>query len=366
MSYPPDDSYPPPSGQGSYPPPRQPGGYPPLQQGGYPAAQQGGYPGQGGHPGPQQGGYPGQGGHPGPQQGGRSAQGGYPGPQQHGYPEPQRGGGYPGPQQGGYPGPQQGGYPGEQGGYPGSQQPGGYPPPQRQPETYPPAQQPGGYPPQQQDGFGGQPGQTYGDPAGSVQPPPRKKSRTGRIILIAVAVVLVLCLGGTAVAWFGLKDEVSEGVEASRTRVEAPATLAGRPKITDPELKSLSDQMVAEMKKTAQNETSAVGAFYGDPAKQDLVMVIGVSGLMADPKKELDDVVTGLGTELGVKEMTPVEAGPLGGEARCGDGKAESAPLGVCVWADKGSVGAVVVFFSSAEKAKADFVTMRGEIEKRG
>ncbi|WBB70245.1 hypothetical protein [Micromonospora sp. WMMD812] len=354
MSYPPADSYPPPHGQGSYPPPPR-GGYPPPQQGGQPRSPQGGYPTshQGDYPG-----YP-QGGHPG-------SHGGYPGSPQDGYPRPQQGG-YPGAQQGGYPGSQQGGYPGPQqrqpGGYPPDQQPGGYP--QHQPGGYPPDQQHGGYPPPQQGGFPPhQAGQPYGEPTEAAPPP--KKSRAGRIVLIVVAVVLVLCVGGAAITWFAVKDEVSEGVEASRTRVEAPATLAGRPKVTDPTLQSLSDQMVTEMKKTAQGETSAVGGFYGDPAKQDLVMVVGVSGLMADPKKELDEAVSGMAAELGVKEMKPVEAGPLGGEARCGDGKADDAPLGVCLWADKGSVGAIVVFFKSAEEVKADFVTMRGEIEKRG
>ena len=41
------------------------------------------------------------------------------------------------------------------------------------------------------------------------------------------------------------------------------------------------------MKTAAGNETSTVAAFYGDPTKQDLVMITGVSGLLSDPKKEL-------------------------------------------------------------------------------
>ena len=53
----------------------------------------------------------------------------------------------------------------------------------------------------------------------------------------------------------------------------APATLAGRPKVTDPELQTAADQLVREMKSAVQNETSTVGAFYGDPTKQDLVMI---------------------------------------------------------------------------------------------
>ncbi|MDG4759349.1 hypothetical protein [Micromonospora sp. WMMD710] len=226
-----------------------------------------------------------------------------------------------------------------------------------------PPQQPG-YP--QQQGFPApQPGQSYGDPGAPVGPPPAKKSKAGKIILIVLAVVLVLCLGGAAISWFALKDEVGDVVDATKTRVVAPATLAGRAKNTDPQLQTVADQMVTDMKSEVQNETSTVGAFYGDPTKQDLIMITAVSGVMADPKKELDEAVTGLSTELAVTNMAAVEAGPLGGEARCGDGKAESVPLGVCVWADRGSVGLVVVYFKTAEQVKAEFVTIRGQIEQR-
>ncbi|GAA2187756.1 hypothetical protein [Micromonospora lupini] len=246
------------------------------------------------------------------------------------------------------------------------QQPGGWSPPQQgQPQQGQP-QQPGGWPPPQQQGFPpAQPGQPYGAPNQFGGPPPAKKSNVGKIILIVLAVVLVLCLGGAAITWFAVKDEVGDVVDATKTRVVAPATLAGRAKNTDPQLQKAADQMVTEMKAEVQNETSAVGAFYGDPTKQDLIMIAAVSGVMADPKKELDEAVTGLSSELTVTNMAAVEAGPLGGDARCGDGKTDGVPLGVCVWADRGSVGLVVMYFKSAEETKAEFVTIRGQIEQR-
>ncbi|MEU4675771.1 hypothetical protein [Micromonospora sp. NPDC023737] len=178
--------------------------------------------------------------------------------------------------------------------------------------------------------------------------------------------VLVLCLGGGIATWFVIKNDVSEGLEAASTRVVAPETLAGRPRVTNTELQSIADQMVTEMKKGTQGGfTSTVGAFYGDPAKRELTMIVSASGLIADPKKELDGAVTEISPELAITETTPVDPGPLGGEARCGDGKVDTTPLGVCLWADRGSIGAIVVYFKSAEEIKADFVTMRGEIEQR-
>ncbi|KWV32374.1 hypothetical protein [Micromonospora rifamycinica] len=236
-----------------------------------------------------------------------------------------------------------------------------------QPPTSPYASAPdggtpqGGHPsPQQPDGVG------VPQYAGPPPAAPAKKRSTGKIVLIVLAVLLVLCLGGAAIAAFALKDDVKEVVDAANTTVSAPATLAGRPQVTDPALKAVADGLVTEMKKSVQGETSTAGAFYGDPTKQDLLMIAAASGVMADPKKELDDAVAGITTELNVTNMAGVDAGPLGGDARCGDGKSEGVPLGVCVWADKGSVGLIVQYYKSAADLKSEFVTMRGQIEKKG
>ncbi|SCL22214.1 hypothetical protein GA0070624_2488 [Micromonospora rhizosphaerae] len=268
------------------------------------------------------------------------------------YPPPhEQPGGYP-PQQ---PGPQYGGYPPQQ---PGPQY-GGYPPPQ------PPGPQYGGYPsqqPPQQYGSYLETGQPQGAPAG---PPPKKKSNVGRILLITLAVVVVLCVGGAAVLFFAAKDEVGDVVDATKTRLVAPETLAGRPKVADPQLQATAEQMKSEMKKDVPDATSTVGGFYGNPAKEDLVMIAGASGLLADPRKELEDATKGLSTELGVKEFKTIEAGPLGGDAKCGDGKADDVAIGVCVWADRGSLGMIIIYFKSAAALQSEFVTMRGQIEQR-
>ncbi|MFE9956676.1 hypothetical protein [Micromonospora sp. NPDC005299] len=282
------------------------------------------------------------------------------------------------PYPGSYPPPQQ-----QPGGYQPPQQPqygGGYPPaPQQQPQYggYPESGQPGqpGQPGQQYGGYpeSGQPGQQYGGYPETGQPgygapaplPPKKKSSVGKILLIVLAVVLVLCVGGGVAIWFAAKDEVGEVVQATKTRLVEPATLAGRPKVNEPDLQTAATQMKSEIAKDVPNATSTVGAFYGEPAKKDLVMIAGASGVIADPQKEMADAVTAIAPELGAKEFKTVDAGPLGGEAKCGDGKTEDVPVAVCVWADKGSLGMVVVYFKSAAEIQQEFVTMRGEIEKR-
>ncbi|MEV2242051.1 hypothetical protein [Micromonospora sp. NPDC049891] len=233
-------------------------------------------------------------------------------------------------------------------------QPGGYP---ASPGTYPP---PGDLPPPGQQYATG-PAPTGPGPAG----PPKKKFGVVKIVLIVFAVLLVLCVGGGTAIWFVVKDDVTEAVDATRTRMVAPDTLAGRPKITDPELQQAADDIVRDIRSTVTNETSAVGAFYGDPADEDLVMIAGASGLMSDPKQELDAAVQSLSADLDLSNMTPVDPGPLGGEARCGDGGSEGVPLGICTWADRGSVGLIVMFFSSRADAQAEFVTIRGQVQQR-
>ncbi|MEU3456028.1 hypothetical protein ABZ671_20895 [Micromonospora sp. NPDC006766] len=244
---------------------------------------------------------------------------------------------------------------------------GSYPPPQEQPGGYQPPQQPqygGDYPqtPQQPGGYpqAGQPG--FGAPAG---PPPKKKSNVGKILLIILAVVVVLCVGGGTAIYFATKDTVKEVVDATKTRLVEPETLGGRPKATDPNLQAAASELKTEINGVVPGATSVIGGIYGDPAKEDLVLIAGASGLLADPKKELDDAVDGMSSGLGIKELKPVDAGPLGGEAKCGDGDAGGVQLGVCVWADRGSLGMIVIYFKSGADLKPQFVALRGEIEKK-
>jgi hypothetical protein len=208
----------------------------------------------------------------------------------------------------------------------------------------------------------GQPGYP---PSGTVPPPP-KKSKAGKIILIVLAVVLVLCGGGVAIAYFAVKDEVTGAVAAAQTRLVTPDTLAGRPRNNDPALQTLADTMVTTMKGSQPGATSTIGAFYGDPGKRDLLMIAGASALVTDPAKELDVAITDLGEgDLKITNVASVEPGPLGGVAKCGDVNAEGVPLGVCVWADHGSVGVIALYFKTGAQAQAEFVQIRGEVEKR-
>ncbi|MFI9642322.1 hypothetical protein ACIG87_20030 [Micromonospora sp. NPDC051925] len=385
-----DGPHTPPQG-GSWPttpypatPTPQPGGWPADPQSGppadpYPGPQYGGWP----QPGPAQGGYPNtpQPGHPG------ASQPGYPGAPQSGPPGTPHAG-YPGAPQAGYPGVPQSGYSGApQSGYSGAPQSG-----------YPGAPGPGGYPAQQQyPGFAGAP---FSSPPGPPHGPAPQRSKLPLLLSLGLVGLLVLCLGGGGLVWVALGDDEpttptptptptgvssptpsptpvetqspdvdptpsEEADDPGQVRLVTPTTLGGRSKSTDPELRRIADQMVRDMKSEVRNETGAVSAFYGSAAGRNMVMMAGASGPVILPEQELDDAVKGLGSSLAVKKMSTIDPGPLGGVAKCGDGKASGIALGVCVWADHGSVGMIVMYFSSAAKAKSEFVSIRGQIEKR-
>ncbi|QGN50029.1 hypothetical protein ACN26Y_30040 [Micromonospora sp. WMMD558] len=244
----------------------------------------------------------------------------------------------------------------------------------------------------------GQPAESTPYPQPGAFPPPQpggapaRRSKLPLVLSLGLVGLLVLCLGGGGLAYVALSgsdedpapvpssapsgdatpraaaEEETPSAEPSaepRIRLVAPKTLGGRAKSTDPELRALADEMVRDMKSTVRSESGAVGAFYGSPEKQDMVMIAGASGFVLDPKRELDDAVKALSAELNVRRMSTVSPGPLGGVAKCGDGSASDIDLGVCVWADQGSVGMIVMFFSSASKAKSEFASIRGQVEKR-
>jgi hypothetical protein len=255
-------------------------------------------------------------------------------------------------------------------GQPSSGAPQGYPPPGG--NSYPPAGGPyapsdGGYPP---PGGGssyppppGAPGQFGGQPFGG--PPPKKKSSALKIVLIVVGVVALLCAAGIGATFFLAKDKVEEIADAAKITVAAPATLGGRERITDPAVAQAADQMDKELGKVA-GATSSVGAMYGDVQKQDVVMVAAASTVSGSAQSRFDEFIKGLasgGDET--DSLTDTDPGPLGGIAKCGATSQKAVKMAVCVWSDNGSTGMFAMLFKSKADLEKEFVTLRGEVEKK-
>jgi hypothetical protein len=245
------------------------------------------------------------------------------------------------------------------------------------PTSVPP--QPGFPPPM----YGQQPGYpVYGQPT-----PPPKKSRALPITLIAIAVVLVLCVGGGTATFLlvrntaeNVADSVSTAAptippadpttdptptEAAKTiTIVEPKRLGGRPKLTDKQFAGIADQLQSELGKVP-GATNTVGALYGTPAERDLVIIAAVEAPIASPKRELDGTFLGAGVGgLKVTGITEVEPGPLGGEASCGKTESAGVDMAFCAWADEGSVGWIMWYFKSVKQVSTQFAKLRGEIEK--
>jgi hypothetical protein len=273
--------------------------------------------------------------------------------------------------------PQQPQYPPTQA-YPSSGQPdyGQQPPPYGQPQQ--PAYGQGEY--GQQPQFG-QP--QYGQPV----PPPKKKSKALPIILVSVAIVLVLCIGGVVAIFMVGKDKVddindqladstatptatSEATTGptkavSTIKIVEPATLGGRPKLTDPQFadvaKELKDGLAA-----VPSATNTVGSLYGTVEKQDIVIVVAAEAPISDPEKELNQTFMGAGVGgLKISNISDAPTGSLGGTAKCGSAETSGIDMAICSWADDGSLGMVMWYFKSVTKAKAEFPKLRAQIEKK-
>ena len=193
-------------------------------------------------------------------------------------------------------------------------------------------------------------------------PPPPKKSNTGKIVLIVV--VAVLLVGGLT-AFFALRGVVKNVADASTIRVVAPETLNNRAQTTDASLKQAAEQAATELKSKAPSATSVVSAFYGSPDKQDLALLVALSSINANPQSELDAAIDGINGSLKLTDVHTIDAGPLGGVAKCGDATSSGVKLGVCAWADRGSVGTFYSYFASAADTEKEFGKVREAVEQK-
>jgi hypothetical protein len=60
-----------------------------------------------------------------------------------------------------------------------------------------------------------------------------------------------------------------------------------------------------------------------------------------------------------------VDPGSLGGQAQCADAMISGAKATVCAWTDQYTIGAVVFYETTMDEAKAEFIGIREQIERR-
>jgi len=255
-------------------------------------------------------------------------------------------------------------------------------------------QQPGyGQPDYTQPVAYGQPEYTqpgYGQQPGYPAPPPKKKSKALPIVLVSIAVVLVLCVGGSVAIFLAAQnkaDDITDDVQRALAtptatvpaedpttdptgsssggiKIVEPKTLGGRPKLTDAQFAGIADQLKTGLAEVP-DAGNTVGALYGTVEKQNIVVIAGAEAPIEDPEKELDGTFLGAGIGgLKVTGITTVSPSPFSGAAKCGNANASGVKMAMCGWADEGSVGWIIWYFKSASQVKSEFPKLRAQIEK--
>ncbi|NUT34885.1 MAG: hypothetical protein HOV79_17650 [Hamadaea sp.] len=198
-------------------------------------------------------------------------------------------------------------------------------------------------------------------PPASFEPERPKKRRTGLKIFLILCVVLLAACG---VAGYVLGKPIMAEYPAT---VAAGDSLAGFTKSSNPELKSLGDQMESDLKQDSKFDTTAAGVYQKQgEAEQKIVMVFAGSGFILAPEAELkvgfESMGTGGMTVVGVKD---VDAGELGGHAQCGTSVTGGVKLAVCAWADHGAFGLLMFFDRGVTEAAKLLLDFRKEIQTR-
>jgi hypothetical protein len=159
---------------------------------------------------------------------------------------------------------------------------------------------------------------------------PRQRSRARLIIL---SVVLVLALAGASVlgwtAW-----QIASQKDAELT---TPAQV-GSLRLDDSEDgRSTADYLQSALAAEVDLD-KATGAVYLDTAGKN-VLFFGGTTLFWTPESDLEAAFSLIADNEGaVTDLHDVEAGSLGGTAKCGTTKSEDGELAVCGWADHGSL----------------------------
>jgi hypothetical protein len=239
----------------------------------------------------------------------------------------------------------------------------------------------------------GQPG--YGQPEypqgaaflGSPQPP--KKSKVVPIVLISLAVLLVLCLGGGTAVFIAVRNKATDVVSAAKgaaspapsvatpsaTPVDEPTAkitviepkkLGGRPRLTDRKFSSLAKNLKSDLAADVPDATHTVSGVYGTAGKRNLVVMAAAAAPFDDPQAELDGMFDGTGVSGNkITSITRIDSGPLGGAANCGKALQDGVRMVLCSWVDSGSLGMLTFFFQSFAKVKAEFPKLRAQIEQK-
>ncbi|MDT0531217.1 hypothetical protein RM555_19710 [Micromonospora sp. DSM 115977] len=148
-----------------------------------------------------------------------------------------------------------------------------------------------------------------------------------------------------------------------RARLELPMRLGNRSRFFHrPLLFALGDDL-ERLSRLVDDPRDEAGQVYNGESDADYaVLVSAVAGTVSDEEATLDEVFRFFPQ---VREIRAVDPGPLGGVARCGNGRNDQYYVTMCAWADRISLG-TVTFLSSKKRLGPpgnEFIEIRSMLE---
>lgn len=249
--------------------------------------------------------------------------------------------------------------------------PGYQPPPATRPPDPPERREPYPYAAPAYPGYFGPP---PGPPPMPMPPAPRRRRRGLIVGLSLSAVVAISVLVSLAVSHYNSSGRTYDnGSPGHRLRV--PDASGRYTRMTGPDADRLLEQTKDELLSSDPTyrdlfATAKVGIYSRPGLPEPALVFIGFAGaddwttqqqLNAQPAAlVLDDVFAG----AGVTDPTDVDAGPLHGVMRCADELPSRASVDLCAWADRSSLGLVLMGKAPNREPAASIVRQfRGDAE---
>lgn len=241
-----------------------------------------------------------------------------------------------------------------------------------------------------------QPG--YGQPAypgypsqgaGEVAP---ARSRLGMTVglVVGVVVVVAICVTGILLFWGGQPATTGTGATPAPTTgarttagapitgagnadaergatVDTPQTIAGLMLASEPQLAQQAKTAETQLRSAVPNATDAAAGTYLDLSNPTApVVVAAVAADNDNPDTMVDTAFLAIRSQgIQVTNIQPVDAGPLGGVAKCGTTTAQGNPAIACAWGDHGSGGQVILLNRSQADAQRLFLEFRRAVLHR-
>jgi hypothetical protein len=189
---------------------------------------------------------------------------------------------------------------------------------------------------------------------------------------INVKKVAIVCgaLAGVALLGSGVVygPTLMRVTQQSDTTVSTPTQVGAFTLFSTDEAKNTAEY-VRDAVVTQVNLDKSLGAIYRDQTGTSgvrTVILVAGTGRIWKPERSLEGAfkaVAGEGTE--VRDVRDVDAGELGGVARCGQIEDKEGAIAVCGWADNGSVGVALFPDRPVNEAEQAMLQLRGAVERR-